>query len=168
MSAPLLLASAPSAAGGAPAVGPTPIGATATTPDLDHRHESLPHQNQAACIARRAVCTTLAEWGVDGGTVDDILLVVSELVTNAVQHAAPPLTLSLLRSSEDAVRVEVCSGGCAPSPVLRSADDEPEEHGRGLTIVAALATVHGIRHQDGETICWAEFSGAAAGLSQAA
>lgn len=57
---------------------------------------SLPGNQLAACAARKFVRAALAEWttqdvwpadGVSDRVVDDAVLLVSELVTNAVIHA---------------------------------------------------------------------------------
>lgn len=50
----------------------------------------LPHRAEAARTARRLAHTVLGGWGVVQETIDDALLVVSELITNAVEHALPP------------------------------------------------------------------------------
>ncbi|WP_328930029.1 ATP-binding protein [Streptomyces sp. NBC_00190] len=50
----------------------------------------LPHHPASAGTARRITTTVLDGWDVDGETIDQALLVVSELVTNAIEHALPP------------------------------------------------------------------------------
>lgn len=72
----------------------------------EHATLSLGRDVAAVTEARRFVRRTLREWGVDGPLVDDSLVVVSELVPNAIMHADSPcrLRLSIDRSS---VRVEV-------------------------------------------------------------
>jgi anti-sigma regulatory factor (Ser/Thr protein kinase) len=81
--------------------------------------------------------------------------VVSELLTNAIVHALPPATLRLSRTGADrggAVRVEVTDMGPAASVCV----SDPDEHGRGLTIVSALAARCGVREHSGVTSRWAE------------
>ena len=95
----------------------------------------------AAGWARRHATDVLARWQVAGMT-DDVCLVVSELVGNAVIHAAAPDGIPtscrlVLKLFADALAVEVTdpSGGI----VTRAADDDPlSESGRGLAIVQAL------------------------------
>ncbi|MFI7612028.1 ATP-binding protein [Nonomuraea terrae] len=58
----------------------------------------LPSEPRSVALARRLTRTTLAEWHVMPATIDDATLVVSELVTNALSHALPPVTFSLGRT----------------------------------------------------------------------
>jgi anti-sigma regulatory factor (Ser/Thr protein kinase) len=89
-------------------------------------------------------------------TRDDALLVISELVTNAIVHARPPAVLRLSRHGLGrALRIAVTDGG--PSPVRRDrSDGPPEEHGRGTGIVAALAAAHGVITRPEDVTRWAD------------
>lgn len=120
---------------------------------------SLPHTPGAVSGVRRRIRTVLADWNLAADLAEDVLLVVSELLTNAVVHALPPATLRLSRSRADtygAVRVEVTDRGPAASTALSAPSPDPDEHGRGLGIVTALAARCGVRvHPDG-TSRWAE------------
>jgi anti-sigma regulatory factor (Ser/Thr protein kinase) len=69
-------------------------------------------------------------------TAEDVVLVVSELVTNAVRASAEVIGLSL-RVDDDRVAVEI-SDDAAGWPTPRAADWE-DPHGRGLAIVDELA-----------------------------
>lgn len=76
-------------------------------------------------------------------------LLVSELVTNAIRHATPPVRLRLIRD-----RSLICevSDGSSTSPHVRRAL-ETDEGGRGLFMVAQLAQLWGTRYHDrGKTI----------------
>jgi len=75
-------------------------------------------------------------------TADDVALMTSELVTNAILHSASRLpggqvTVSV-RAMDDMVRVDVVDQGAVP-PDLTA----PRGLGIGLPIVAALADVFG-------------------------
>ncbi|MFJ8636349.1 ATP-binding protein [Streptomyces sp. NPDC093568] len=99
---------------------------------------------------RRVARDFLAGLPVQSATREDALLVISELVTNAVTHALPPAALRLCRTPRSTLRIEVTDGG----PQLRTPPrtDPMEEHGRGMQIVAALATHHGtVTHEQGAT-----------------
>jgi anti-sigma regulatory factor (Ser/Thr protein kinase) len=80
---------------------------------------------------------TMWEWG---GDVDDVVLVASELVGNAVRHGRLPgheLWLGLRESADRVLTVEVSD----PVRVFPERRVDPEgEGGRGLLVVAELAT----------------------------
>ena len=77
---------------------------------------------------------------------------VSELVTNAVRHAAGPLHLRLLR--DRTLLTEVSDTGHTSPHLRHSASDD--EGGRGLFIVAQLVQRWGTRYTPyGKTI-WTE------------
>ncbi|AXE22319.1 ATP-binding protein [Streptomyces globosus] len=65
---------------GLPPVDPTAVSGSASC--------SLPARFEAVRGARTFTRSTLAQWGLDE-RFDDVALVVSELVTNALRHALP-------------------------------------------------------------------------------
>lgn len=96
----------------------------------------LPYKPESVRLARRFVHETLAEWGLDG-LVDDALLVVSELVTNAAKTGCRRrMTVSVQRFGETSVRISVRDGSRS-LPVLIRASAEDECH-RGLELVDRL------------------------------
>ncbi|MCX5233208.1 ATP-binding protein [Streptomyces sp. NBC_00233] len=103
----------------------------------------LEHGPLAPAAARHAVRPVLESWGLDAERVYDTLLVVSELVTNAVTHALPPVVLHLQGSVDGSgrVQVHVTDGGpCTETDHGNWAATRPEdEHGRGDQIISALA-----------------------------
>lgn len=117
--------------------------------------------------ARREARTVLNRWGIEGETFDDALLVVSELVTNAVQYAQLPITLCLCLSME-ALLIEVTDGGPAIADASGPASRPPDEHGRGTTIIDALTTDAGaIDWSDGLVDHWATLEPSNASLPTA-
>ena len=78
----------------------------------------------------------LAGAGVDQAAASDALLILGELVSNAIRHARTEFTVSVAVQS-DTVRVEVFDRDTRP-PALMGLDDESTS-GRGLHIVAGLA-----------------------------
>lgn len=90
-------------------------------------------------------------------TAEDALLIVSELVTNAVRHGRPEVVLHL-ETTSDRVRIEVhdASDELPLVPVDQPAADRPS--GRGLLIVAATASDWGIARRTGRPgkTVWAE------------
>ncbi|MCU7821264.1 ATP-binding protein [Kitasatospora sp. DSM 101779] len=101
----------------------------------------------------------LDEWGRPGGEDRraDMLLVVSELLSNALLHGRSPIELTLVRDGPCA-RIEVFdTGPGSPAPrEPREAVNAPG--GRGLHIVDRLTTDWGVvRHPRGKTV-WADVS----------
>ncbi|MFB8265933.1 SpoIIE family protein phosphatase [Streptomyces sp. NPDC055955] len=102
---------------------------------------------------RALVREKLEDWGLHEATFV-LELVVSELVTNAIRHGRPPVSLRLLRDVDRTLICEI-SDGRHTSPHLRNAGEE-DEGGRGLFLVAQLTTMWGTRYdRQGKTI-WAE------------
>jgi anti-sigma regulatory factor (Ser/Thr protein kinase) len=108
---------------------------------------ALPGRFEAVREARRFTRCTLERWDV-GDRFDDVCLVVSELVTNALRHAMPaaPYPAEEYGSS---VRLHLMSWSerlvCAvrdPShetPAPRDPEDFSAESGRGLRLVDSFA-----------------------------
>ncbi|WP_165368250.1 ATP-binding protein [Phytoactinopolyspora endophytica] len=101
--------------------------------------------------ARHAVADDLRKVGVPKAVLENVLLVVTELVSNAILHAKP-IELSdsgvgvILRwtVSDRHVLIDVTDGGSADTPrVKRPEYAEPE--GRGLAIVDAVARNWAVR-----------------------
>ncbi|HEX2315199.1 MAG TPA: alpha/beta fold hydrolase [Thermomonospora sp.] len=116
---------------------------TALTQALPAGHD-LPDSPLAPAVARRWVSRLLASRGLppDGDTAAVVVQLTSELVTNAVLHAAPwetgrrPLSIRVVTGGGE-VRVEVHDPDPVP-PVLRE-PDWVAENGRGLFLVDAQA-----------------------------
>lgn len=127
------------------------------------QHWTLPADHSAERLARDAIIDALRGDGVDPQEIDDVVLATSELVSNAVDHGQAPIHLELeTRARQVRVTVSDCGSG-QPSPRV-AADGAPR--GRGLSIVAQLATDWGWERQDGRLHVWAEFrTGGVAGDS---
>lgn len=110
----------------------------------------------APARGRHAVTAVLDEWGCEPGSREDLLLVVSELVTNAVVHGAEPIRVTMVRAPER-VRVEVTDGAAASSPHGNPRPPTDAETGRGLSVVTRLAVAWGWRASPGRgKTVWAE------------
>ncbi len=117
---------------------------------------AVSHAPQGAAKARRAVGDDLARKGVDNDAVDDVVLVVSELVGNAVLHAAAATDHELHVKWEvepDAVVIRVVDG-TAEMPMTPPAEPDAPS-GRGLAIVAALARDWGVQCDEHGKQVWA-------------
>jgi len=84
-------------------------------------------------------------------TASDAVLLVSEMVTNAIVHGEPPIRLRLRRDPAAGLAIEVDDGArVEPKPMQPTPDDE---HGRGLQLVAMLAGRWGTRPTaEGKTV----------------
>ncbi|MEU8586059.1 ATP-binding protein [Streptomyces sp. NPDC048664] len=131
-------------------------GAATAPPGTDTRSSRLAHRAEAAAHARRLVRSALGDWHIAGDDADSVLLVASELVTNALEHARPPLVLRLSRECAGLrVRVGVTDGGPATRRESWASSRAPGEHGRGLAIVEALAAARGTAGHPHGTTRWA-------------
>lgn len=124
---------------------------------------TLAHRPEAVGEARKITEEALGRWNLPRDAAHEVLLVVSELVTNAVEHAMPPVGLHLGSSDlgTGRVRVEVTDGGPATSEGEWAAGCCDGEHGRGLYIIDHLAVAHGDSWETGRAIHWADFAFAA-------
>ncbi len=109
----------------------------------------LPASPTSSGAARRFVSSFLGER--TGPTWDDVHLMVSELVTNAVTHAhSSPQVIVQVHGTT--LRVEVHDESMV-LPGIRRADDA-EPGGRGLKIVDRLASEWGIERRPGGKAIW--------------
>ncbi len=104
---------------------------------------ALPARLEAVRDARQFTRTTLGQWDV-GECFDDVCLVVSELVTNALRHALPAPAARACEQGP-AVRLHLLCWTsrlmCAvrdpsrDSPIAGDSEDFSAESGRGLFLV---------------------------------
>ncbi|WP_374115667.1 ATP-binding protein [Streptomyces sp. NK15101] len=140
---------------------PPPIGvlATAAVTSCPTGHpaysQSLPREARSAAAARRLVRTALTVWGLDS-LAEDAALVVTELVTNAVDHSRLPwIRVIVSRPSTDRVRLGVVDRSRTP-PMLRPDPCGDQFRGRGLLIVDALTERWGAELYRWGKQVWAE------------
>ena len=106
---------------------------------------TLPAESHSVRLARHAAHVVLAAWQL-AYVEETAVLIVSELVTNAVRHAGAPadvkirLTVSI---ADDIVRAEVRDGGRGFQPSPRDAP-QLEAGGWGLHLVDRLASRWGV------------------------
>ena len=117
---------------------------------------ALQHDPSSAAVARRAIAADLAKREITKATADDVVLVASELIGNALVHTGISAHADLAVSWEvdvDAVTVAVRDN--SPRLPQRRATGETEISGRGLTIVAAIADEWGVRRSGQGKQVWA-------------
>ncbi len=118
-----------------------------------HREIALPADPTAPRRARALLQDVAQEWGLDDDLHQDVAMVVTELVANAVDHARTASTVTLGLDDGDllvTVRDGCPDGAPRPRPV-----DPTAPRGRGLQMVDALAESWGVTaHADGKTV-WA-------------
>lgn len=116
----------------------------------------LPADLTSARHARSAVRRALAAWGIDDPAGDAELL-VSEIVSNAAEHAGGRhIGLALSRHREPGGQSGITCEVTDASPIRprpRQAGPD-EERGRGLAIVSTLATTSGVRAEPAGKTTW--------------
>ncbi|MDX6311855.1 MAG: hypothetical protein QOF44_1319 [Streptomyces sp.] len=130
------------------------------TEECEHpgcREYFYPRTRRSVAAAREFTKHVLSDWAVAADRVDDIVLCVSELATNALLHGVPPgrgFRLRLRLESDQLLRVELHdSGGGRPR-----IPDVADESGRGLTLVEALSDKWGVGARGHGKIVWCEFA----------
>ncbi len=119
-------------------------------------------------VAREFTVATLRRWGLTG-RCDDITIVVSEMLTNALRHARPG---SGDVPGRPPIRMGLCAGLSTPGPWVLCAVADPSraipvprastslaETGRGLHIIRALSDDWGYTAPDRTgKVVWATFA----------
>lgn len=115
---------------------------------------SFPARADSVAAARRFARETLAGWGM-GELVDDAMLLVSELATNAVVHAGTAFDVTCVDLGQ-ALRVEVYDRHAARGlPAVPPPEGDPtRESGRGLLACAALTSAWGVEYTRAGKTVW--------------
>jgi anti-sigma regulatory factor (Ser/Thr protein kinase) len=134
---------------------------------LSCREVTLPATRPAASVARQATRAAMAAWRLSY-LADSAVLLVSELVTNAVKHAgsaaAAAATVLRLEYGGDWLRIEVHdTSPHAPRPRV---PDWLDESGFGLMLVDALAASWGVRQTAQGKAVWAELDARPGGAAE--
>lgn len=116
----------------------------------------LAHEPRAPAEARRAVESLGAP--VTGDRLDDVRLLVTELVTNAIRHAHGRVDLEV-QTVSGYIRVEVTDSGPGFDPKDRPELDLESMGGRGLYLVERIADRWGVENGD-RTVVWFEIEAA--------
>ncbi len=116
---------------------------------------------QSAAAIRHDIYGELLSAGVVPEIVDDVVLVASELVGNAVRHARSLPSGQLRVSWEQSaggITISVTDGGGQQRPRSRAAGPY-DTSGRGLAIVSALADFWGVKSGPDTVTVWAHLPG---------
>ena len=118
----------------------------------------IPHERTGVRLARHTIADQLTAVGVRDEACDDALLVLSELVSNAVTHAAPlpngriAVGWTVL---DDALHLEITDGGSVTSPQAGVAAPLSGS-GRGLDIVRRICRAWGVTPGERSVTVWAD------------
>lgn len=123
------------------------------TAALARESATFPPVDESVAQARRFVRKVLASWGADG-TVDDVVLLTSELVTNAIIHSGTDteVVCSLLPGAVQVEIVDHYPTRWLPAPPSQVEDDS--EGGRGLALTTAIALAWGIEYTAATKRVW--------------
>jgi anti-sigma regulatory factor (Ser/Thr protein kinase) len=127
---------------------------TSSTPTPESIVLMLDRTVDAPRAARDRVREVATGPALDGTRADDAVLLVSELVTNAVKYGGDGRIELVIEQPRGIMRVAVRdTGGPGPLPEMR----EPglAGGGHGLRLVDRIADRWGVEH--GSTIVWFEF-----------
>jgi anti-sigma regulatory factor (Ser/Thr protein kinase) len=115
---------------------------------------TLPFEALSARRARRLLADYLVRAGAGAGLVQDAALVISELVTNSVDHGRPHPDDGIEVSWDldpSRLRVSVHDGGSGGVPTAKQVEPH-SSRGRGLAIVAALSAHWWVEQTDGTRV----------------
>ncbi len=114
----------------------------------------LPHTAESVRRARRTIAAFLDPSDVPVTIVEDVLLLVSELVTNALVHANSP---AVVRLDADLDRIKVAVADRDADKAPRVTEPGPlASSGRGVLLVERLAARWGVESQSEGKIVWFE------------
>ena len=118
------------------------------------RRFDVDHGVHSPRAARAAAARAADDLAIEP-LADDLQLVVSELVTNAVRYADPPVAVEI-EAGEQTVTIAVGDG--SPGRPRAQTPDVDAEGGRGLLMIDLLAEESGIRPQPPGKTVWAAFA----------
>jgi anti-sigma regulatory factor (Ser/Thr protein kinase) len=119
---------------------------------------SLERSVQAPALARAAIAEQCDALGIDGSLAQSVILLVSEVVSNAVRHSSadPKQPVELIATfGEKAIRVTVTDAGSGFTPQPR--DPARTHDGYGLYLLEKVAARWGVESR-GDTKVWFEMA----------
>ncbi|MEU8877576.1 ATP-binding protein [Streptomyces javensis] len=123
---------------------------------------AVPHGPAGVRAARQRMRLDLGRTGVSDSVIDDAVLILSELLSNAWRHGRPwrsdhgggTVRAAWTVDEDDRLTVEVTDGG-GPTRPLPAKPSVTARGGRGLNIIKSLAEEWGVRDEIGEVTVWA-------------
>jgi anti-sigma regulatory factor (Ser/Thr protein kinase) len=112
---------------------------------------ALPAEPKSAGAARHSLASFCRDRGAPAELTEDAILVISELVTNAVMHARTP-TLAWAEYEAGAITLAVVDGSASLPSLL--APNARRENGRGVAIVDELGATWGLIKTSLGKIVW--------------
>ncbi len=106
----------------------------------------LPDNARAPALARAFLRDAACETH-HARVVDEAELLVSELVTNAVLHGAPPITMRVECDGSNGLRVSVTDNNPQPAQVRQAGP--ADESGRGMRLVDVISDDWGVEPRTG-------------------
>ena len=110
---------------------------------------TVPADNSQAMMVRNAIRSWSIEEHLSVATIDDALLVASELFSNAVRASVGSRIDVAIRASEDTIVIETANAGPGFDPAALPAPDPDRPGGRGIAISQALGAL--VVEQTGST-----------------
>jgi anti-sigma regulatory factor (Ser/Thr protein kinase) len=124
--------------------------------DALSRVVTVPPVPRAVTAAREWSCQTIKRWRL-GEAAETVEHIVSELVTNSIEHAQCVSVTVLLMYATGMLRLEVRDQDADNVPELKS-PGPGDVDGRGLVIVQALSDRWGVRVTSAGKTVWCEFA----------
>jgi anti-sigma regulatory factor (Ser/Thr protein kinase) len=116
---------------------------------------SLAPEPSSVAEGRKFVRDTLRQWHLRAALIEEVELVASELITNAVLHAGSAPTVRMMLHG-DHLRLEI-SDASTSVPQRRDYGLEAAT-GRGIMLVDSMATRWGAQLVEGGKVVWCEFT----------
>lgn len=102
---------------------------------------TVPADNTHAQLVRTAIRSWSVEENLSTNTIDDALLVASELFSNAVRASVGSCIDVAVRTDDDSVVIETANTGPGFDPTSVPPPDADRPGGRGLAISRALGSL---------------------------
>jgi anti-sigma regulatory factor (Ser/Thr protein kinase) len=125
--------------------------------DALSRMITLPPVPRAVAACRAWSRQTMARWRLSETTTGVVEQLISELVTNSIEHANGVSVTVLLVYAAQTLRIEVRDNDSGNLPVLKD-PELADTDGRGLIIVEALADHWGVRVTDTGKSVWCDLA----------